>query len=179
MGESALKSVLAVLVAFALAMPAAAQPALKGPLAGLSFLVGDWRADDGKVADTGQTSVGTSHFTVEADGGALLRRDRTDLTNPDGKPAGGFGQVMLIHAGPAGLAAEYVDGEGHVIRYDQVAITPGRSAVFTSASSDGQPAFRLSYAAEGPDALEVDFGMLPQGSSTLRPVAHGVLHRVK
>src|ERR1700761_1578145 len=105
------------LAALALDTPALAQPApaLKGPLAGLSFLVGAWKSGDGKVADTGQTSVGTSSFTVEADGGALLRRDRTDLTNPDGKPAGGFGQIMLIHAGAGGLAAEYVDGEGPVI----------------------------------------------------------------
>jgi hypothetical protein len=167
------------LTTLALATPALAQPALKGPLAGLSFLVGAWKADAGKVADTGQTSVGTSSFTAEADGNALLRRDRTELTNPDGKAAGGFSQVMLIHAAGAGLGAAYVDGEGHVIRYEKVTVKPGRSAVFTSASGDGQPAFRLSYELKGPDALQVDFGMLPPGSSTLRPIATGVLHRVK
>ncbi|MBS0362004.1 MAG: hypothetical protein JSR98_11530 [Proteobacteria bacterium] len=169
----------AAILALDLAAPAAAQPALKGPLAGLSFLVGRWRADDGKVADTGQTSVGTSSFTVEADGAALLRRDRTDLTNPDGKRAGGFGQIMLIHAADGGLGAEYVDGEGHVIRYERVALKPGRSVVFTSPSGEGQPAFRLSYELKGPDDLKVDFGMMPPGSANLRLIASGMLHRVK
>jgi hypothetical protein len=178
-----LKLVLAV-AALVLATPAFAQPRpaagpLKGPLAGLSFLVGAWKADAGKVADTGQTSVGTSSFTAEADGSALLRRDRTELTNPDGKAAGGFSQVMLIYAAGVGLGAEYVDGEGHVIRYEKVSVKPGRSAVFTSASDEGQPAFRLSYELKGADELKVDFGMLPPGSSTLRPIAAGVLHKVK
>ena len=167
---------IAVLI-LALAAPAGAQPALKPALAPLGFLVGDWKSDSGKVADTGQTSVGTSHITVESDGWSLLRRDRTDLTGPDGKPAGGFSQIMLIYAEAGVVRADYSDGEGHVIHYLQAQVRPGRSVVFMSPSDDRQPAYRLEYDLKSPGTLSVVFGMLPQGSSTLRPIATGVLRK--
>ncbi|THD63662.1 hypothetical protein [Phenylobacterium sp.] len=170
---------LVALATLALAAPALAQPALKPVLAPLGFLVGDWKSDAGKVADTGGTSAGTSHITVESDGWSLLRRDRTDLTGADGKPAGGFSQVMLIYTEAGGLRADYSDGEGHVIHYQQAKVRPGRSVTFMSPSDEGQPAYRLEYELKAPDTLAVTFGMLPQGTSTLHTIATGVLHRVK
>lgn len=174
-----MRILLATLATLLVAAPALAQPALKAALAPLSFLVGDWKGDAGKVANTGGTSVGTSHMTVESDGWSLLRRDRTELTGADGKPAGGFSQVMLIYAEAGGLRADYSDGEGHVIHYQQAKVRPGRSVVFMSPSDEGQPAYRLEYELKSPDTLAVTFGMLPQGSSTMHPIASGVLQRVK
>jgi hypothetical protein len=177
--EIEMKRLALALIALALAAPALAQPALKPPLAGLAFLVGDWRSDDGKVADTGGTSRGVSHLTVEADGWSLLRRDRTDITGPDGKPAGGFSQVMLIYPEAGTLRADYADGEGHVIHYARAEIVPGRSVVFTAEVTGGAPAFRLAYELKAPGELAVDFGMLPPGGGPFRPIAGGTLHRAR
>lgn len=174
-----MKAVFTALALAALTTPALAQPTLKPPLAGLSFLVGDWKSDDGKVADTGETSRGASHISIEADGWSLLRRDRTDLIAPDGKPAGGFSQVMLIYPEAGTLHADYSDGEGHVIHYARAEIAPGESVVFTSPASATAPGFRLAYRLKSPGDLSVDFGVLPPGGGALRPIASGTLHRAK
>jgi len=160
-----------------LAGPALAQPALKAPLAGLGFLVGDWNSGEGKVADTGGTSRGFSHVTVEADGWSLLRRDRNEIIGPDGKPAGGFSQMMLIYPEAGTLHADYSDGEGHIIHYDNAEIVPGRSVIFTSPASPAAPGFRLTYTLKSPRDLGVDFSMLPPGGGAFHPIATGTLHR--
>lgn len=160
----------------ALASPAMAQAALKPPLAPLSFLVGNWKSDDGKVADTGGTSKGGSIITVQSDGSALLRQDHTELFDKAGKPAGGFHQTMLIYPDSNAIRAEYVDGEGHAIHYVSADVTPGKSVTFTSAPGQG-PVFRLSYELQSPGTLAVRFGMIPPGQTGVRPIANGTLHQ--
>ncbi len=161
-----------------LAAPAAAQTALRldPVIAPIGFLVGDWTSGAGRVADTGGTSTGASRVTVEAGGGALLRRDHTDLQDAAGKPAGGFEQVMLIYDEAGALHADYSDGT-HVIHYRTAVVTPGKAVVFTSTAQGGMPVFRLSYALDGPDRLMVDFAMAPPGQSGFRPIASGSLVR--
>jgi hypothetical protein len=171
------KAILFALTAALLAAPALAQPALKPPLAGLGFLVGDWDSGEGKVADTGGTSRGVSHVTIEADGWSLLRRDRNEIAGPDGKPAGGFSQMMLIYPEAGTLHADYSDGEGHIIHYDKAEIVPGKSVVFTSPASAAAPGFRLTYTLKSPGDLGVDFGMLPPGGGAFHPIASGTLRR--
>lgn len=161
-----------------LATPVFAQPALKPALAPLAFLAGNWDSGEGKVAETGGTSKGGSAFTVESDGAAILRRDRTELFGKDGKPAGAFHQTMLIYAEGDGLHADYVDGEGHAIHYVSAAVTAGKSVIFTSAPGQG-PVFRLSYDLQSPDMLAVSFGMTPPGADQFRPIATGTLKRAK
>jgi len=159
----------------ALAQPA---PALKPPLAGVGFLVGDWASDNGKVADTGGTSKGTSHVTVAADGWMLLRQDRNQLFDAKGKPAGGFSQTMLIYPEGGTLRGDYGDGEGHVIHYVSAQVTPGKAVTFTGAVTPGQPTFRLAYVLTAAGDLAVDFGMSPPGGGPLRPIASGLLKKV-
>jgi hypothetical protein len=166
---------LTVLTCLCLACPALADPTPKGSLSGVSFLVGQWQSANGKVSDPGETSTGKSVITVEADGNALLRRDRTDLFDKNGKPAGGFSQTMMIYAESGTVGATYVDGEGHVIHYPSSVVVPGKSVEFNGAPGPG-PTFRLSYTLVSPDALAVSFGMVPP-RGTFHQIAAGTLHR--
>lgn len=169
---------LSVVIAMA-ATTAIAQPAtLKAPLVGVGFLVGDWKGD-GKVANTGGNSTGTSHMTVAADGWMLLRQDHTQTFDASGKTTEGFSQTILVYPEAGTLHADYGDGEGHVIPYASAAVTPGRSVVFTAPPSATGPDFQLSYALTRPDDLAVDFGMLLPGSGPIHRIARCILHRAR
>jgi hypothetical protein len=153
-----------------------AQPAsLAAPLAGLSFLTGSWSSGRGHVADTDEDSTGSSVVTVEANGGALLRRDHTELFDKAGRSKGGFDQIMLIYAEGGTLRADYSDGS-HVIHYTRVTVTPGRAVTFQSEPAAGAPAYRLKYQLQNPTTLTVDFTMAPPGGG-FRPVAFGLLSK--
>ncbi|MBW8813673.1 MAG: hypothetical protein JF588_09630 [Caulobacterales bacterium] len=173
----AVLALFAVLTVFAPPASAARRPApaLKPDLAPVSFLVGRWWSDDGKVAETGQASRGRSAFSVEAGGAALLRRDHTDLLDKAGEVSGGLDQVMLIYAEGGRLRADYTDGQ-HVIHYASAAVTPDKSVVFTTAPGAG-PAFRLAYELVDPKTLSVAFSMAAAGGSDFRPIASGTLRK--
>lgn len=150
--------------------------ALKAPLGGIGFLVGDWSSGKGQVADTGGTSTGSSRVTVEAGGGVLLRKDHTELADAAGKPSGGFDQIMMIYPDGGAIHADYSDGS-HLIHYTQAVVDPGKSVVFTSGAQPGAPIFKLAYALTKPTTLTVAFSMAPPGSSTFNPIATGSLTR--
>jgi hypothetical protein len=169
---AALSFALAILLA---APVASADPELQPKLAEIGFLVGDWSNGQGRVADGGGASTGASMVTVEAGGGVLLRRDHTSLFDRNGKPAGGFNQVMIIYPEAGTLHADYSDG-AHVIHYVTAEVQPGRSVTFTSAIRPGAPVFRLAYELTAPDALIVTFGMIPPGG-VFQPIAVGTLRR--
>lgn len=160
-----------------LSAPACAQSGLKPPLAGLGFLLGNWKSDDGKVADTGGTSRGGSRISVQSDGWALLRQDHTELFDKSGKAAGGFHQTMVIYSDGGQVRADYVDGEGHAIHYVLADIAPGKSATFSSAPGQG-PQFRLRYDLQAPQVLAVSFGMIAPGQSQFRPIATGAMRKI-
>ena len=161
-----------------LATPTYADTALKAPLQPIAFLVGNWDSGEGKVAETGGTSKGGSMISVESDGGALLRRDHTELFDKAGKPAGGFHQTMLIYPDGNTLKADYVDGEGHAIHYVSADVVAGKSVTFTGAPGQG-PVFKLTYEMKAPGTLAVTFGMTPPGASEFRPIATGTLRKLK
>ncbi len=167
------KSVFLSALLVATSLPAQAGPA--GALSGLSFLIGSWRSDDGKVADTGGTSKGTSVISSEAGGAALLRRDHTDLFDKSGKPMGGFDQLMVIYADGSAIHADYLDGQ-HVIHYTSAEVTPDKAVTFSSAPGAG-PVFRLTYQAESPGTLELTFGMVPPGQTEFHLIATGTVRR--
>ena len=170
---------LGLLAALTLAAPAAhAQTAksatLQPPLAGLGFLVGEWSSGQGQVADTGETSTGRSIVTIEAGGGALLRRDHTDLTDKAGKPKGGFEQIMLIYPEGGTLHGEYSDGS-HVIHYISAVVEAGKSVTFPSGGPG--PVFKLAYNLKAPKTLGVNFSIQPPGAPGFQPIATGTLVR--
>jgi hypothetical protein len=158
------------------ALPTATPAQSASPLAGLSFLLGNWQAGRGNVADTGDTSTGSSTFTLEAGGNVILRKDRTELFSASGKPAGTFDQIMMIYPEGGAIHADYSDGT-HVIHYVNADIVPGHSVTFIGATVAGAPAFRLRYELTNPTTLGVTFEMAPPGSTTFRPVASGSLTR--
>ncbi len=172
-----MRPVALALVLSGLAAAAHAQAsAVKPELAGVSFLVGDWSAGKGVVADTGGASTGSSRITVAANGAVLLRQDRTDLFDKTGKPAGGFDQVMMIYPEDGTLRADYSDGE-HVIHYTQAEVAPGKSVTFTSARQPGAPVFRLAYVLTTRTTLSVSFAMSPPGATAFNPIATGTLRK--
>lgn len=170
---------LAAALAAAASSAGAASVTLAPPLLGLSFLVGNWKSGVGKVAETGGTSVGASHFTVEADGHMLLRRDRTQTFNKVGEPSGAFSQTMLIYPDAGSLRADYGDGEGHVIHYTSASVTPGRSVVFSSPAQAAAPGFQLRYTLIAKGELDVEFGTLAPDGAALHLIASGVLKKVR
>ncbi len=149
---------------------------LEPELAGVGFLVGNWASGRGVVADTGGRSTGSSSITVAAQGAVLLRRDRTNLFDANGRPSGGFEQIMMIYAEGGTLHADYADGT-HVIHYASAAVIPGRSVVFSTEAQAGRPIFRLAYALVSSTRLSVTFGVIPPGATALRPIATGTLDK--
>ena len=159
-----------------LSTAAMAQPALQPPLAGLAFLLGHWTGADGKVADTGGTSRGSSTMTAEAGGAVLLRRDQVQLFAVGGKQTGSFAILMTIYAENGAIHADYADGT-HIIHYVSADIKPDQSVAFISAPSPGHPVFRLEYDRTAPERLSVTFSMQPPGQAAFHPIATGILRK--
>jgi len=156
----------------AVSAPAVAAPAPLSPaMQPLAFLVGRWTAKAGQ-AENGTRAKGVFAIEPAAGGAALLRRDRTDLSTPDGKPSGSFEQVMLIYPEGGALHADYFDGT-HAIHYVSAAVDPGRSVSFDTAPTPGPPRFRLTYRAVTPTLLAVRFEMAPPGGTDFHTVAEG------
>lgn len=151
-----------------------AQAALSGPLKDIDFLVGQWKSEDGRVADTDQRSRGSSIISVEADGNALLRRDQTQILDRRGRPTTTFRQLMVIYPEGATLRADYQDGEGHVIHYTSAVVKPGKSVSFAGVSVTG-PTFVLTYELQTPNTVSVVFGIGTPGQ--VHPIATGTLVR--
>jgi len=168
----------AVAASVFLASPTMAQTGLKPPPAPLEFLLGNWKSDDGKIAETGGTSKGGSQLSIASDGWALLRQDHTELFDKNGKPTGGFHQTMVIYPENGAIHADYVDGEGHAIHYISTELAPGKSVTFSSTPGQG-PVFRLRYELQAPQTLAVSFGMTPPGQSEFRPIASGTMRKIE
>jgi hypothetical protein len=171
-----LRALLLALVLGVLFPSATVAQSISPQLAGLSFLIGNWQAGRGAVADTGNTSKGRSTFTLEAGGNVLLRKDTTELFSASGTPAGSFDQIMMIYPEAGTIHADYSDGT-HVIHYVGADVAPGHSVTFVSAIRTGAPTFRLRYELTNPTTLAVMFEMAPPGSTTFRPIATGTLTR--
>ncbi len=158
------------------AVASAQTTVLKPELAPVGFLVGTWGGGNGKVADTGGTSTGSSTIASEVDGSVLLRRDHTDLFGADGKPAGSFEQLMMIYPEDGTLHADYSDGT-HIIHYTSAIVVPDRSVVFTTATLANAPTFRLSYEKSNATTLAIRFEIEPPGQTAFHLIASGTLQK--
>jgi len=108
-------------------------------------------------------------------GGAILRRDHTDLFDRDGRPAGGFDQIMLIYGDQGRVHADYLDGQ-HVIHYVTAEVGPGESVSFLTDEHVPGPAFKLSYRRSAAETLHIAFAMRPPGQTAYVTVAEGDAH---
>jgi hypothetical protein len=128
------------------------------------------------VAESGEHAHGSSTIEPAAGGGALLRRDHTEIVHADGTPAGAFDQIMLIYPEGGTLRADYTDGQ-HVIHYASAKIVPGRSVTFVTNGTATAPAFHLTYTLTDESTLVVDFATEAPGQTAVHPIATGTLHR--
>jgi len=94
--------------------PVPASTEAADPLAVAAPLVGRWEAD----ADPKMPGVtGWTVFERAAQGHALVRKNHAAYPATKDHPASTHDDVLLLYSENGQLRAEYVDNEGHVIRY--------------------------------------------------------------
>lgn len=154
--------------------PSARAEEAKDPLAVAAPLVGRWEADpDPKTPG----ATGWTVFERAAQGHALLRKNHARYPATKERPAGAHDDVMLLFSENGQLRAEYVDNEGHVIRY-QVQAPSASTLVFLSEAGGPGPRFRLTYAWPSKDRLDLTFEIAPPGpASEFKPYIQARLHR--
>jgi hypothetical protein len=105
-----------------------AHAALPGPLAPLSFLLGDWEAGDNS-GPLGQ-GAGRCAFTPGLQDRVIVRMNHADYPASASSPAVSHDDMMVIYAAEGGgVEAHYYDNEGHVIHY-VVSVPAPNQAVF-------------------------------------------------
>jgi hypothetical protein len=159
---------------FLRAGPAPSSTESADPLAVAAPLVGRWEAD----ADPKMPGVtGWTVFERAAQGHALVRKNHAAYPATKDRPASTHDDVLLFYSENGQLRAEYVDNEGHVIRYRVEA--PGTSTlVFVSEAGAPGPRFRLTYHWPSKDRLELSFEIAPPGpASEFKPYIQARLHR--
>jgi hypothetical protein len=136
---------------------ATADPA--AALAPLNFLLGTWEALDDSEGSTGKAT-----FEAQLGNRMMLRKSYANTPASARGPASYHEDLMVISAAqPGGIRADYYDNEGHVIRYDVSAPTPG-TAIFLSDIVAGQPRYRLTYTAVPNGNVKGEFAIAPPGS---------------
>jgi hypothetical protein len=146
----------------------------KDPLAVAAPLVGRWEADpDPKTPGANGWTV----FERAAQGRALVRKNHAQYPATQERPASAHDDVMLLFSENGQLRAEYVDNEGHVIRY-QVQAPIASTLVFLSEAGAPGPRFRLTYTWPSKDRLDLTFEIAPPGpTSEFKPYIQARLHR--
>ena len=144
------------------------------PLAVAAPLVGRW------VADSDAKAPGVTGWTIferEAQGHALTRKNHASYPATKEQPARTHDDVMLLFSENGQLRADYVDSEGHVIRY--VVHAEGASTlVFVSDGAASAPRFRLTYRWPEKDRLDLLFEIAPPGGTgQFAPYIQARLHR--
>jgi len=127
------------------------------PWAPWRFLVGHWEAAGGGAGAQGQ---GSFAFELRPGTGTLVRRNHAEYPAQNGQPASSHDDLMVISPDGAGWRATFVDEEGHVIVYTSITLqdNPFR-AVFLSDPAAPGPRYRLTYEADGPDAVKGSFAV--------------------
>ncbi|HEY1906313.1 MAG TPA: hypothetical protein VGG91_09735 [Myxococcaceae bacterium] len=154
--------------------PSARAEEARDPLAVAAPLVGRWEADPDPRSPG---ATGWTVFERAAQGHALVRKNHAQYPATKERPASAHDDVMLLYSENGQLRAEYVDNEGHVIRY-QVQAPSASTLVFLSETGAPGPRFRLTYSWQSKDRLELTFEIAPPGpASEFKPYIQARLHR--
>lgn len=149
-----------------------AKPADTDPLQRLDFLVGNWSARTNGTGSAGATVVGVYRFGRDLGGHALQRTSSADAcTGPATFDCRHHDQLTIFPEPDGGIAALYLDSEGHVIHYTVTTPDP-HTALFLSQSPVAAPHFRLTYHLEGTGPTAVMTGSFEgsaPGSSDFHP----------
>ncbi len=129
-------------------------------LAPLQFLLGEWQAvGSGKPGE----GTGSSTFSMTVQDHVLLRTSFAAYPPAGDKPAYRHDDLMVVYVDVDSLVkAEYIDNEGHVIRYTVRSPAPGE-AVFVSPASPATPRYRLTYKLLPDSTLTGTFEIAPPG----------------
>jgi len=156
-----MRRLVACIVGFALASSLSGS-AQADPLAGLRFLLGDWRAVDLPAGESGAFT-----FRVDVQGRVIVRTNEANYAATADHPASRHEDLMVIFTEGGAIRAEYFDSEGHVIRYS--AQTRPNAVVFVSDPAPREPRYRLTYTAGADGVLAGSFELAPPGSDTFKP----------
>ena len=113
----------------------AERPALLAPF---EILLGEWEADEDKSGATGGFT-----FASAVQDRVIVRTNYSNTPAKDGKPASRHDDVMTIYVDGTAVKADYVDSEGHVIRY--TAQARDGDVRFVSELTPSEPRYRLTY----------------------------------
>jgi hypothetical protein len=117
----------------------AQRPAVLAPF---EILLGEWKADE-------DTSGATGGFTFASavQDRVIVRTNYSITPARDGKPASRHDDLMTIYVDGTVVKADYIDSEGHVIRY--VAQARDGDVRFVSDAQPSEPRYRLTYSRKG------------------------------
>jgi len=137
------------------------------PLTPLDFLTGTWIAATNTAGSSSGTVLGTYTFARDLAGHTLERTGTVASCKGPQDFDCNHHDRLTVFPEAGGLAALYLDNEGHVIHY-VITLPAPHTAVFLSQPAPGAPTFRLTYHLEGsgPKAIMTGkFQTAPPGSA--------------
>lgn len=125
-------------------------------------LLGEWTGEGG--GQPGQATAGVSTFRLDLQGKVIVRTNFAEYAATKDKPAFRHDDLMIIYRDDRTnqLRAEYLDSEGHIIRY--LASEKDGEYTFVSEAADGQPRYRLIYTKPHDGTLTITFEIAPPGT---------------
>src|SRR5207253_11366199 len=92
-----------------------------------------------------------------------MRQSHTDYPYAESRPAFSHEDLLVVYDDEAAhtFRADYLDHEGHVIRYTASFTTDGPTLTFVSDPAPSQPSFRLTYLKNPDDTLGIKFEIAP------------------
>jgi len=132
---------------------AAERPALLAPL---EFLLGEWEAIGDESGATGGLT-----FASAVQDHVIVRTDYSNSPATGATPDSRHDDVMTIYVDGTHVKADYIDSEGHVIRYTMQ--SAGNDVQFVSDIKPSEPRYRLTYGKGAASTITGRFEIAPPG----------------
>jgi len=173
-------------LALALATPSFADPAPQisadavsqpAPLAGMSFLAGNWTIAGGRMPLFGARPEGSERVTPELDGKAYFIVDHSVLIGVEGQNLGTNDSVLLVYPDHDAIRAEYTNGQVGTA-YNVEIVEAGKLVRLTS---DKPGVFnQFTYTLQDADTIEVTRTFKRKADDDAYvPVVSEILKRIK